>query len=394
MNAVTPAGGNTAAGRSWPQLLNGLLEGRDQSADDTAWAMDRIMRGEATDVQIAGFAVAMRAKGETVEEISGLVRSMYEHANVIEVPGDTVDIVGTGGDGAKTVNISTMSAIVIAGTGAKVVKHGNRAASSASGASDVLEKLGVNLELTPKRVAEVADEAGITFCFAVKFHPALRHVAAARGQLGIRTTFNFLGPLTNPAKVRAQAVGVADARMAPIVAGVFAERGHSSLVFRGDDGLDELTTTATSRIWVVRDGTVREEAFDPRDVGIDLVPVSALRGADASYNAEVARRLLDGERGPVRDAVLLNSAAALVALTPGEGPLTDQLRAAWPAPRSRSTRARRSGRWSAGWRPATRKRAGQKGWGGAVRCLPTTLRPGCGHAVATKRSAGILLGRS
>ncbi|MFD3481276.1 MULTISPECIES: anthranilate phosphoribosyltransferase [unclassified Streptomyces] len=327
MNAVTPAGGNTAAGRSWPQLLNGLLEGRDQSADDTAWAMDRIMRGEATDVQIAGFAVAMRAKGETVEEISGLVRSMYEHANVIEVPGDTVDIVGTGGDGAKTVNISTMSAIVIAGTGAKVVKHGNRAASSASGASDVLEKLGVNLELTPKRVAEVADEAGITFCFAVKFHPALRHVAAARGQLGIRTTFNFLGPLTNPAKVRAQAVGVADARMAPIVAGVFAERGHSSLVFRGDDGLDELTTTATSRIWVVRDGTVREEAFDPRDVGIDLVPVSALRGADASYNAEVARRLLDGERGPVRDAVLLNSAAALVALTPGEGPLTDQLRA-------------------------------------------------------------------
>ncbi|MFE5027128.1 anthranilate phosphoribosyltransferase [Streptomyces sp. NPDC056656] len=327
MNAVTPAGGNTAAGRSWPQLLNGLLEGRDQSADDTAWAMDRIMRGEATDAQIAGFAVAMRAKGETVEEISGLVRSMYDHANVIEVPGDTVDIVGTGGDGAKTVNISTMSAIVIAGTGAKVVKHGNRAASSASGASDVLEKLGVNLELTPKRVAEVAEEAGITFCFAVKFHPALRHVAAARGQLGIRTTFNFLGPLTNPAKVRAQAVGVADARMAPIVAGVFAERGHSSLVFRGDDGLDELTTTATSRIWVVRDGTVREEAFDPRDVGIDLVPVSALRGADASYNAEVARRLLDGERGPVRDAVLLNSAAALVALTPGEGPLTDQLRA-------------------------------------------------------------------
>ncbi|MFD0064296.1 anthranilate phosphoribosyltransferase [Streptomyces sp. NPDC056690] len=327
MNAVTPAGGNTAAGRSWPQLLNGLLEGRDQSADDTAWAMDRIMRGEATDVQIAGFAVAMRAKGETVEEISGLVRSMYEHANVIEVPGDTVDIVGTGGDGAKTVNISTMSAIVIAGTGAKVVKHGNRAASSASGASDVLEKLGVNLELPPKRVAEVAEEAGITFCFAVKFHPALRHVAAARSQLGIRTTFNFLGPLTNPAKVRAQAVGVADARMAPIVAGVFAERGHSSLVFRGDDGLDELTTTATSRIWVVRDGAVREEAFDPRDVGLELVPVSALRGADASHNAEVARRLLDGERGPVRDAVLLNSAAALVALTPGDGPLTDQIRA-------------------------------------------------------------------
>ncbi|MFD8432727.1 anthranilate phosphoribosyltransferase [Streptomyces coelicoflavus] len=327
MSAVTPAGGDTAAGRSWPALLNGLLDGRDLSADETAWALDVIMRGEATDAQIAAFAVALRSKGETVEEISGLVRTMYDHARVIEVPGETVDIVGTGGDGAKTVNISTMSAIVVAGTGAKVVKHGSRAASSASGASDVLEKLGVNLELTPKRVAEVAEEAGITFCFAVKFHPALRHVATARGQLGIRTVFNFLGPLTNPARVRAQAIGVADARMAPIIAGVFAERGHSSLVFRGDDGLDELTTTATSRVWVVRDGRVTEESFDPRDVGLELVPVEALRGADASYNADVARRLLAGETGPVRDAVLLNSAAALVALEQGEGPLAGQLRA-------------------------------------------------------------------
>ncbi len=327
MSAVTPAGGPTSAGRSWPVVLEGLLTGRDQSAEDTAWAMDRILRGEATDAQIAGFAVALRAKGETVEEISGLVRTMYEHANTIEVPGPSVDIVGTGGDGAKTVNISTMSAIVVAGTGAKVVKHGNRAASSASGASDVLEKLGVNLELTPRRVAEVAEEAGITFCFAVKFHPALRHVAAARKELGIRTTFNFLGPLTNPARVRAQATGVADARMAPIMAGVLAERGSSALVFRGDDGLDELTTTATSRVWVVRDGSVREEAFDPRDVGIDLVPVEALRGADASYNADVARRLLAGETGPVRDAVLLNSAAALTALAPGAGTLAEQIRA-------------------------------------------------------------------
>lgn len=182
MSAVTPAGGNTAAGRSWPALLNGLLDGHDLSADDTAWAMDLIMRGEATDAQIAGFAVSLRAKGETVEEITGCVRAMYDHAIGIEVPGKTVDIVGTGGDGARTVNISTMSSVVIAGTGAKVVKHGNRAASSASGASDVLEKLGVNLELTPQRVAEVAEEAGITFCFAVKFHPALRHVAAARGR--------------------------------------------------------------------------------------------------------------------------------------------------------------------------------------------------------------------
>ncbi|OKI48874.1 anthranilate phosphoribosyltransferase [Streptomyces sp. MJM1172] len=327
MNVVTPAGGDSVAARSWPGLLDALLTGHDLGADDTAWAMDRIMRGEATDAQIAGFVVALRAKGETVEEISGLVGSMYEHANLIEVPGRTVDIVGTGGDGAKTVNISTMSAIVVAGTGAKVVKHGNRAASSASGSSDVLEKLGVNLDLTPARVVEVAAEAGITFCFAVKFHPALRHVAAARKELGIRTLFNFLGPLTNPARVRAQATGVADPRVAPIVAGVLAERGSSALVFRGDDGLDELTTTATSRVWWVRDGGVEERPFDPRDVGIDLVDVAALRGADASYNADVARRLLAGETGAVRDAVLLNSAAALVALDPGTASLEEQIAA-------------------------------------------------------------------
>ncbi|MGW8365790.1 anthranilate phosphoribosyltransferase [Streptomyces wedmorensis] len=327
MSAVTPAGGPTSAGRSWPVLLNGLLDGNDLTADDTAWAMDLIMSGEATDAQIAGFMVALRAKGETVQEIAGLVRTMYAHANVIEVPGPAVDIVGTGGDGAKTVNISTMASIVVAGTGTKVVKHGNRAASSASGSSDVLEKLGINLNLTPQRVAEVAEEAGITICFAVKFHPSLRHVAAARGQLGIRTTFNVLGPLTNPAKVRAQAVGVADPRMAPIVAGVLADRGNSALVFRGDDGLDELTTTGTSRVWVVRDGAVTEERFDPRDVGIDFVPLEALRGADASYNADVARRLLAGETGPVRDAVLLNAAAALTALEPGTGGLAEQLSA-------------------------------------------------------------------
>ncbi|QHC21590.1 anthranilate phosphoribosyltransferase [Streptomyces sp. GS7] len=326
MNVVTPAGGGSVADHSWPAVLNALLEGRDLGADDTAWVMDKIMRGQATDAQIAGFAVALRAKGETVAEITGLVRAMYAHASLIEVPGPSVDIVGTGGDGAKTVNISTMASIVVAGTGAKVVKHGSRAASSASGASDVLEKLGVNLDLSPQRVVEVAEEAGITFCFAAKFHPALRHVAAARGQLGIRTTFNVLGPLTNPARVRAQATGVADARMAPILAGVLAERGSSALVFRGDDGLDELTTTATSRVWIVRGGTVREEPFDPRDVGIELVPVEALRGADASYNADVARRLLDGETGPVRDAVLLNAAAALAALEPSDAPLAERIR--------------------------------------------------------------------
>ncbi|UNS96609.1 anthranilate phosphoribosyltransferase [Streptomyces tubbatahanensis] len=327
MSAAPPAGGDTVAARTWPDVLSALLAGEDLSEDATAWAMDRIMRGEATDAQIAGFAVALRAKGETVEEISGLVRAMYAHARTIEVPGPAVDIVGTGGDRAKTVNISTMSSIVVAGAGVKVVKHGNRASSSASGASDVLEKLGVDLELSPDRVAEVAAEAGITFCFAVRFHPSLRHVGTARKELGVATPFNLLGPLTNPARVRAQATGVADARMAPIIAGVLAARGSSALVFRGDDGLDELTTTATSTVWIVRDGAVREESFDPRDVGLELVPVEALRGADAAYNADVARRLLDGERGPVRDAVLLNSAAAFAALTPTDAPLSEQIAA-------------------------------------------------------------------
>ncbi|WP_016906928.1 anthranilate phosphoribosyltransferase [Streptomyces xiaopingdaonensis] len=327
MCAATPAGGDTAAAHGWPDLLGTLLAGGDLTSDASAWAMDRIMRGEASDAQIAGFAVALRAKGETVEEISGLVRAMYAHAVGIDVPGPALDIVGTGGDRARTVNISTMSSIVVAGTGARVIKHGNRAASSASGASDVLEKLGVNLELSPRRVAEVAEEAGITFCFAVRFHPSLRHVASARKELGVPTPFNFLGPLTNPARVTAQATGVADARMAPILAGVLAERGSSALVFRGDDGLDELTTTSTSTVWLVRGGEVRSESFDPRDVGISLVPVEALRGADAAYNADVARRLLEGEHGPVRDAVLLNSAAALAALEPTEESLTVRITA-------------------------------------------------------------------
>lgn len=330
MDVVTPAGGDsTATARTWPDVLTSLIAYRDLDADDTAWAMDRIMRGEATDAQIAGFAIALRSKGETVSEVAGLVRAMYDHAKVIEVPGETVDIVGTGGDRAKTVNISTMSALVVAGTGARVVKHGNRASSSASGASDVLEKLGVNLDITPERVVEVAEEAGITFCFAVKFHPSLRHVASARRELGVATPFNLLGPLTNPARVKCQATGVADARMAPIIAGVLAERGSTALVVRGDDGLDELTVTTTSQVWEVRGGAVRQETLDPRDVGIERAPVEALRGADASYNADVARRLLAGERGPVRDAVLLNSAAALVALEPepGDKPLAERIAA-------------------------------------------------------------------
>jgi anthranilate phosphoribosyltransferase len=311
--------------QTWPAVLSALLERRDLPAETTAWAMGEIMSGSATPAQIAGFVVALRAKGETVDEVEGLVQAMYDHATHISIPGQAVDVVGTGGDRAHTVNISTMAALVAAGAGARVVKHGNRAASSACGAADLLEELGVRLDLPPARVAEIADEVGITFCFAPVFHPALRHAAVTRRELGVPTTFNFLGPLANPAKPTAQAVGVADGRMAGIVAGVLAGRGVTALVFRGDDGLDELTTTTTSRVWLVRDGQVREERLDPSNLGVAAAPPDALRGGDATRNADVARRFLAGERGPVRDAVLLNAAAALAAYDGVKGALVDLL---------------------------------------------------------------------
>jgi anthranilate phosphoribosyltransferase len=311
--------------QTWPAVLSALLERHDLPAETTAWAMGEIMSGSATPVQIAGFVVALRAKGETVDEVEGLVQAMYDHATHISIPGQAVDVVGTGGDRAHTVNISTMAALVAAGAGARVVKHGNRAASSACGAADLLEELGVRLDLPPARVAEIADEVGITFCFAPVFHPALRHAAVTRRELGVPTTFNFLGPLANPAKPTAQAVGVADGRMAGIVAGVLAGRGVTALVFRGDDGLDELTTTTTSRVWLVRDGQVREERLDPADLGVAAAPPDALRGGDAPRNADVARRFLAGEKGPIRDAVLLNAAAALAAYDGVKGALVDLL---------------------------------------------------------------------
>jgi anthranilate phosphoribosyltransferase len=323
MNATSShdsAGRQTTGAHSWPSVLSTLMRGESLSADATAWAMDVIMNGDATTAQVAGFAVALRAKGETVEEVEGLVAAMYGHAQRIEVPGAIVDVVGTGGDMAHTVNISTMSAIVAAGAGARVVKHGNRAASSASGAADVLEELGVRLDLPIARVAEVAETAGITFCFAPVFHAALRYAGEARRDLGVPTTFNILGPLTNPASPRAQAVGTADRRIAPIMAGVLAKRGNSALVVRGDDGLDELTVTTTSTVWTVHGGEVVEETLDPRALGIEFSPIEELRGADAAYNADVARKLLAGEHGAVRDAVLLSAGAALAALDGLETP--------------------------------------------------------------------------
>jgi anthranilate phosphoribosyltransferase len=313
---------------TWPKLLDLLLAGQHLTAEQASWAMGELLAGELTPIQVAGFIVALRVKGETVEEVDGLLRAMYEHATTIEVPGRVVDVVGTGGDGAHTVNISTMAALVAAGAGARVVKHGNRHASSMCGAADLVEALGIPLDLEPARVAEVAREVGITFCFAPRFHGAMRHAAQPRRELGVPTTLNILGPMANPARPQAQAVGVADPRLAGIMAGVFANRGVEALVFRGDDGLDELTITTTSKVWVVQDGIVREEVLDPTDLDIAPAPVDALRGGDVAFNTEVCRRMLAGERGPVRDAVLLNAAAALAVYEPSDAPLLDRLRKA------------------------------------------------------------------
>ncbi|MFT4166641.1 MAG: anthranilate phosphoribosyltransferase [Microlunatus sp.] len=307
--------------RTWPRVLGPLVAGEDLPREATAWAMEQLLGGEATPAQQAAFVVALRCKGETVEEIAGLADTMLDFATPIEIPGPAVDIVGSGGDRSNSVNISTMAAIVAAAAGARVVKHGNRAASSACGAADVLEALGVKLDLAPERQASVVDEAGIGFLFAPIYHPALRH-AVWRRELGIPTTFNILGPLANPAQPIAQAVGVADERMAPLMAGVFAGRGQRGLVVHGGDGLDELTTTTTSRVWVYRDGVVEQQELDPLDLGIPRADVDDLVGGDPDVNAGVVNDLLDGKSGPVRDVVLLNAAAALVAY---DGPVAGEL---------------------------------------------------------------------
>ncbi|HEY6594068.1 MAG TPA: anthranilate phosphoribosyltransferase, partial [Asanoa sp.] len=303
--------------RTWPTLLTALLRREQLSTADTAWAMGEVMSGSATPSQVAGFVMALRAKGETSEELAGLVEAMLAAATPVTLPedirADTVDVVGTGGDRAHTVNISTMAAIVVAGTGIPVVKHGNRAASSLCGAADLLEHLGVPLDLGPAAVSRCVHEAGIGFCFAARFHPGMRHAAVTRRELGVPTAFNFLGPLTNPARPRAGAVGCFDARMAPVMAGVFAARGDSVLVVRGEDGLDELSTAAPTRVWSTAGGVVSETVVDSVDLGLPRSAPGDLRGGDVAFNADAARRMLGGEKGPVRDAVLLTAAAAIAA---------------------------------------------------------------------------------
>jgi len=304
---------------TWPAVLSALLAGTDLDSADAGWAMGQVMDGEATPAQVAAFAVALRAKGESPTEVAALVDAMLDRSRRVALAGPLVDTCGTGGDRAHTVNISTMAALVVAGAGHRVAKHGNRAASSACGSADVLEELGVVIVLEPDAAATCGVEAGITFCFAPVFHPALRYAAVPRREIGVATVFNFLGPLCNPARPTAQAVGVFDARMAGVMAQVFAARGTSALVFRGDDGLDELTTSTTSHVWSVRDGVVLEWDLDPTRLGVPRADPAALRGGDAAFNADVVRRFVGGELGPVRDAVLLNAAAALVAAAPADG---------------------------------------------------------------------------
>lgn len=299
--------------RTWPTVLTTLLEGDDLSVSQAEWAMSGFMTGEASGAQMGAFLVGLRAKGVTVDEIVGFRDAILAEAAPISLPTMSLDIVGTGGDRFGTVNVSTMASITAAAAGAPVVKHGNKAASSKSGSSDVLTALGIGLSLDAAQLAEVFEQAGIAFVHAARFLPGFRHVAPVRSQLGIPTVFNFLGPLCNPVRPEASAVGVADPAAAPLIAGVFRIRGASALVFRGDDGLDELTTTGHSRLWEVTRGGLTEHDIDPRDLGIARASIEDLLGGTPDENAQIVHRVLAGEQGPVRDIVLLNAAAGLVA---------------------------------------------------------------------------------
>jgi anthranilate phosphoribosyltransferase len=289
-----------------------LVRGHSLEETEAAQAMETIMSGDATPAQIAGFIVALRVKGETVEEIAGLARAVRAHATPMPRVGDVLDVVGTGGDGLGTFNISTLSAIVAAASGVRVAKHGNRAASSLCGSADVLEALGVKIDLGPEGVARCVHDAGIGFMFAAVFHPSFKYAAVPRRELGVRTVFNILGPLCNPAHAAYQAMGVAEEGLADKMAAVLGRLGvKRALVFHASDGMDELTVTGPSRVIEVSDGRSTEYVLDPAELGLSRAPVEAMRGGTPPENAEIARAVLGGRPGPQRDVVLLNAAAAL-----------------------------------------------------------------------------------
>ena len=313
--------------RAWADLLAALLRREDLGPADTAWAMGKVMDGEATAVELAGFLVALRAKGETAQEVQGLVTAMLDRAALADlsaVVGPTVDTCGTGGDRANTVNISTMAAVVVAATGAPVVKHGNRAASSAAGSADVLEALGIAVDLPPAAVGECVSEAGIVFCFAPLFHPGMRHAAVARRELGVGTVFNVLGPLANPARPAAQVVGCADQRLAPVMAQALLARGTRALVVRGTDGLDELSTQAPTQVWDATGSVLVEEIVDAVDLGIARSEPGALRAdddvaAERDLEAAAERIATDGGDGRLRQRFELVEDASAGELVGVEG---------------------------------------------------------------------------
>jgi anthranilate phosphoribosyltransferase len=295
----------------WPSLLTRVAAGGSLSVEEAEQAVLSMMREEPAPAQVAGFLMALRTKGETVDELEGFARAMLDRARAVETNEPVVDTCGTGGDRSGTFNISTVAAIVTAACGVRVAKHGNRAASSQCGSADLLEGLGVRIDLDPDSVSRCLKEAGIAFMFAPMFHPATAYVVGIRRELRVPTLFNFLGPLTNPARPAAQVVGVSDPRMLPLVAQVLARRDARAMVFRGEDGLDELTTAALSTVYETRNGDVRERMLDPSDLGLAKATDDDLRGGDVETNAAIARDVLRGVGGPRRDVVLLNAAAAL-----------------------------------------------------------------------------------
>jgi anthranilate phosphoribosyltransferase len=295
----------------WPHVLSKIAAGTSLDRDEAAAAMRVVMSGEATPAQVGGLLMGLRTKGETVEEIEGLADTMLGFANPVAPPVPVVDTCGTGGDRSGTFNISTVAALVVAGAGVPVAKHGNRAASSICGSADLLEALGVRIDLDATGVERCLAEAGIAFIFAPVFHPAMGHAGPVRRELRVPTVFNFLGPLTNPARPFAQVVGVSDERMLPLLAKVLARRGTRARLFRALDGLDELTTTGPSLVFDVEDGELRESMLDPADLGLARSDVGDLHGGDPEASAAIALTILRGETGPRRDVVLLNAAAAL-----------------------------------------------------------------------------------
>jgi anthranilate phosphoribosyltransferase len=305
---------------SWPPILNALMSGADLSREQAHDAMAEIMAGEATPAQIAAFIVSLRAKGESAEEMTGLVDAMYEAAVTVDIDAPVVDIVGTGGDGLGTFNISTTAAFIAAGAGVKVAKHGNRAASSKTGSADLLAALGIDLELPPEATVRMIHEVGFGFFFAPRYHPAMRHAVPVRRELGVRTVFNFLGPLCNPARARRMTIGVSDHRMGERMIEVLKNRGAEyAFVFHGEDGLDELTTTGPSYIYRLVNGEVTHAEFTPEDFGVPRAALDDLLGGDPGENLAITKSILAGDHGPRRDIALVNAAPAIVTAGLAEG---------------------------------------------------------------------------